>query len=171
MVRNDLLVAPALIPESKRSTRKLYLPYPDKWFPMNLRPDEDLGAPLLAPVNGGSRVEYDCRLSDQDSQLPYITPMYIREGGIIPKIKVRDYIPDPSLPAQAANPITLHVYPGKDNVSGDSSASEAQLIIGRLTPCTLTTASRETVLLLSAPVSRSAMRKPQTNIAKSTFPR
>ncbi|CAF3441856.1 hypothetical protein SNK03_007732 [Fusarium graminearum] len=115
MVRNDLLVAPALIPESKRRTRKLYLPYPDKWFTMNLRPDEDLGAALIEPANGGSRVEYDCRISDQDSQLPYITPMYIREGGIIPKVKVRDYIPDPSLPVQDANPITLHVYPGKDN--------------------------------------------------------
>ncbi|KAM0489631.1 hypothetical protein ACHAP8_012386 [Fusarium lateritium] len=115
MVRNDLLVAPALVPQSKRRTRKLYLPYPDKWYTMNLRPDEDLGAPLLEPSNGGSRIEYDCRISDQDSQLPYITPMYIREGAIIPKIKVRDYIPDPSLPAQDANPITLHVYPGKDN--------------------------------------------------------
>ncbi|KAG8665372.1 hypothetical protein FPOAC2_10450 [Fusarium poae] len=115
MVRNDLLVAPALIPESKRRTRKLYLPYPDKWYTMNLRPDEDLGAALLEPANGGSRIEYDCRISDQDSQLPYVTPMYIREGAIIPKIKVRDYIPDPSLPAQDANSITLHVYPGKDN--------------------------------------------------------
>ncbi|GKU08319.1 unnamed protein product [Fusarium langsethiae] len=115
MVRNDLLVAPALIPESKRRTRKLYLPYPDKWFTMNLRPDEELGAPLIEPANGGSRIEYDCRISDRDSQLPYITPMYIREGAIIPKIKVRDYIPDPSLPAQDVNPITLHVYPGKDN--------------------------------------------------------
>lgn len=38
-------------------------------------------------------------------------------GAIIPKIEVRDYIPDPSLPKQPANPITIHVYPGKDNVS------------------------------------------------------
>jgi hypothetical protein len=37
-------------------------------------------------------------------------------GAIIPKVEVRDYIPDPSLPAQDPNPITLHVYPGKDNV-------------------------------------------------------
>ena len=38
-------------------------------------------------------------------------------GAIIPKIEVRDYIPDPSLPKQPPNPITLHVYPGKDSVS------------------------------------------------------
>ncbi|KAF4452162.1 alpha-1,4-glucan lyase [Fusarium austroafricanum] len=115
MVRNDLLVAPALIPEAKRQTRKLYLPYPDKWYSMNLRPDEPLGAPLLSPAEGGSRVEYNCLISDEEKQMPYITPMYIREGGIIPKIGVRDYIPDPSLPKQDANPITLHIYPGKDS--------------------------------------------------------
>ncbi|KAM0192686.1 hypothetical protein ACHAPI_008045 [Fusarium lateritium] len=115
MVRNDLLVAPALIPEAKRQTRKLYLPYPDKWYAMNLRPDQPLGAALASPAEGGSRVEYSCLISDQESQLPYITPVYIREGAIVPKIEVRDYIPDPSLPKQAANPITLHVYPGKDN--------------------------------------------------------
>ncbi|KAI6752279.1 hypothetical protein HG530_013648 [Fusarium avenaceum] len=80
MVRNDLLVAPALIPETKRQTRKLYLPYPDKWYTMNLRPDEPLGAALASPAEGGSRVEYSCLISDQESQLPYITPMYIREG-------------------------------------------------------------------------------------------
>lgn len=80
MVRQDLLVAPALLPESKRSTRKLYLPYPDKWFAMNLRPDEAIGAALLPAADGGSRIEYSCLISDQDSQLPYVTPMYIREG-------------------------------------------------------------------------------------------
>ena len=116
MVRNDLLVAPALMQEKDRATRRLYLPYPDKWFPMNLRPD-DLGVPLNKAANGGDHIEYDCRISADDAQIPYVTPMYIREGGIIPKIAVRNYIPDPSLPAQDPNPITLHVYPGKDNVS------------------------------------------------------
>jgi hypothetical protein len=80
MVRNDLLVAPALFPESKRQTRKLYLPYPDKWYPMNLRPDDPIGVALPAAADGGSRIEYSCLISDQDPQLPYITPMYIREG-------------------------------------------------------------------------------------------
>ena len=80
MVRNDLLVAPALIPESVSNVRRLYLPYPDRWFPMNLRPDEPIGAPLAPAADGGSRINYSCLISDQDSQLPYITPMYIREG-------------------------------------------------------------------------------------------
>jgi len=80
MVRNDLLVAPALIAENVRQTRKLYLPYPDGWYPMNLRPDDSLGEALPSIVRGGQHIEYDCRISDQESQLPYITPMYIREG-------------------------------------------------------------------------------------------
>lgn len=80
MVRNDLLVAPALLPESKRQTRKLYLPYPDKWYPLNLRPDDPIGVALPSAADGGSRIEYSCLISDQDSQLPYITPMYVREG-------------------------------------------------------------------------------------------
>lgn len=113
MVRNDLLVAPAL-DKANTSKHRLYLPYPDTWFPMNLRPDEPLGAPLLARVDGGSRIRYNCQVSDQDGQVPYTTAMYIREGAIIPKVEVRDYIPDPSLPGQKANPITVHVYPGKD---------------------------------------------------------
>ena len=80
MVRNDLLVAPALQPESKKKTCKVYLPYPNGWFPMNLRPDDPLGAALAPMAEGGSRINYDCQISDQESQLPYITPMYIREG-------------------------------------------------------------------------------------------
>ena len=34
-------------------------------------------------------------------------------GAIIPQIGVRDYIGD----GTTVNPITLHLYPGKDNVS------------------------------------------------------
>ena len=33
-------------------------------------------------------------------------------GAIIPQISVREYIGDGTI-----NPITLHIYPGKDNVS------------------------------------------------------
>ncbi|MCJ1387152.1 hypothetical protein MMC17_010281 [Xylographa soralifera] len=39
LVRNGLLVAPALLPKEKRYRRKLYLPHPDSWWPMNLRLD------------------------------------------------------------------------------------------------------------------------------------
>ena len=38
--------------------------------------------------------------------------LMVPPGAIIPQIGVRDYIGDGT-----ANPITLHIYPGKDNVS------------------------------------------------------
>lgn len=79
MVRNDLLVAPAL-EKNGNDKHKIYLPYPDEWFPMNLRADEPLGTPLLTKVDGGSRLKYNCQISDQDGQIPYTCPIYIREG-------------------------------------------------------------------------------------------
>lgn len=60
--------------------REVYLPYPDSWYPMNLRPDEKLGAALNFKTKGGSHVMYDCKFSSQESQLPYVNPTYIREG-------------------------------------------------------------------------------------------
>ena len=141
LVRNDLLVAPALYKERVRDRRKLYLPYPDAWYPMNLRPRLDdgaaLGSALLSPTRGGSHVNYDCRISEKESQLPYITPMYIREGklhprlpissylcisgAIIPQIEVRQSVPDRSrFPDEPAIPITINVYPGRDRVNSPS---------------------------------------------------
>lgn len=81
MVGNDLLVAPHLRPESEsRSHHRLYLPYPCSWYPMNLEPDEPVGRPLEARVNGGTSVNYYCPIADQPERFPYITPMYIRGG-------------------------------------------------------------------------------------------
>lgn len=79
-MRNDILVAPELLQQTTESRHELYLPYPDFWYPMNLRADEKLGQKLERKVKGGAHVFYDCAISDQDSQLPYVNPMYIREG-------------------------------------------------------------------------------------------
>ncbi|OCK81473.1 glycoside hydrolase family 31 protein [Lepidopterella palustris CBS 459.81] len=115
MVRNDLLVAPPL--DKKKSQRKLYLPFPDEWYQMNLRPDDSLGMALSPKAYGGSFVTYYCPISDQEGQIPYVMPMYIREGGIIPQIEVRECVPDPSYPGRkdGPNPVTINIYPGKDN--------------------------------------------------------
>lgn len=112
--------------EKGDSVTSVYLPYPDAWYPMNLRPDTDPnspGAPLEPKVRGGSYIDYDARIDYNESQLPFVTPMYIREGAIIPQQEVRLAVPDrtrtdiPGMSEEPAIPITFHVYPGKDNVS------------------------------------------------------
>ncbi|TQN64448.1 hypothetical protein CSHISOI_11005, partial [Colletotrichum shisoi] len=81
--RNDLL----------KKSRKVYLPYHDSWYPLNLRPDDPLGAPLGPAASGGQRIEYDCRISDDERQIPFSTPITTPQND---------------------NPITIHVYPGKE---------------------------------------------------------
>ncbi|PQE17387.1 alpha-14-glucan lyase protein [Rutstroemia sp. NJR-2017a BVV2] len=121
LVRNDLLVAPALFKQSEHSRRKLYLPAPDGWYPMNLRPGTTLGGILAERLNpkvsGGTYVYFDCHIAPNEEQLPYVTPMYIREGAIIPQIGVRDSVPDRTRDDKDAPPnqITINVYPGKNN--------------------------------------------------------
>lgn len=86
-LRNDLLVAPALFRESKgpknqygQPVRYVYLPSPDGWYTMNLRPDEQFGVPLGQKEDGGKKVQFDCHISDDAGHIPYVNPMYIREG-------------------------------------------------------------------------------------------
>ncbi|KAL6832031.1 glycoside hydrolase family 31 protein [Trichoderma camerunense] len=136
LVRNDLLVAPPMRPEEESNGHQVYLPYPDEWFPMNLRPDEipqegeptpseHLGVALEPAIAGGTHVSCDCNISDEEARFPTITPMYIREGAIIPRIRTKlstpDWYPkgvpdDADIPAPEASPITIHVYPGKNNL-------------------------------------------------------
>ncbi|EKG12891.1 Glycoside hydrolase family 31 [Macrophomina phaseolina MS6] len=145
MVRNDILVAPQL--EQKRARREIYFPSTNSWFPLNLRPhyDDGIGEPLQPRVQGGANISYDCHIAAQDGQLPYVCPMYIREGAIIPQIQVRDCVPDrtrPELPSAPANPITINIYPGHssrgpskysmyldDGVSRSSAPDDAYLFL------------------------------------------
>ncbi|KAH8648034.1 glycosyl hydrolases family 31-domain-containing protein [Tricladium varicosporioides] len=116
LVRNDILVAPALLKESVRNKRKVYLPYPNRWFTMNLRAENSKGVPLLPKISGGTYIDFDCHISNDDGHIPYITPMFIREGAIIPQINARDSVPDRTTnPNTPENPVTINIYPGKDN--------------------------------------------------------
>ncbi|KKY28056.1 putative alpha-glucan lyase [Diplodia seriata] len=145
MVRNDILVAPQL--EQKQARREIYFPSTTAWFPMNLRPHDDdaIGEALQPSVPGGCNVSFDCHIAPEDGHLPHVCPMYIREGAIIPQIQVRDSVPDrtrPELPAAAANPITINIYPGHssrgpskysmyldDGVSRSSAPDDAYLFL------------------------------------------
>ncbi|KAF4556602.1 putative glycosyl hydrolases family 31 protein 6 [Elsinoe fawcettii] len=160
LVGNDLLHAPVMVERCHRDRRKLYLPAPSNWFQLNLRAfdnDDSFGEALSWRVIGGKHVHYTASIKacwhDQENRvireaLPYVTPMYVREGSIIPQIPVLGFVPDRSDPAQAniQTPITLHVYPGRtqcareqterpycydmyldDGVSRDSAPEDAYL--------------------------------------------
>ncbi|QRV84031.1 glycoside hydrolase family 31 protein [Ceratobasidium sp. AG-Ba] len=135
MVGDDLLVAPVLWTQADRGsrTRDVYLPRPSAWWQSNLRADgPDYAVPLSARFDGGSLIPYDARMSDQESQIPWMNPMFINmvgfifrlyaafgsgltlqnlfSGAIIPQIQPRRYAEDTSVP----NPISILVYPGHD---------------------------------------------------------
>ena len=113
----------------------VYLPHPDSWYPFNLRychtesPDENrmkgyYGDALRPVVSGGTiihwngAINYDTtRDNESDPQhLPYVTAMYVRAGGIIPQMDLHYYVPGKDVKPDEQNHITIHVYPGKDNV-------------------------------------------------------
>ncbi|KAF8453391.1 glycosyl hydrolases family 31-domain-containing protein [Kalaharituber pfeilii] len=104
--------------------RKVYLPEPNKWYPFNLRVNFDptvdgrAGAKLEQACDGGSTIRWDGSINwktrhdneEDPKQLPLVTPMYVREGGIIPQIGFRKQVPTKE--ENDVNPITIHVYPG-----------------------------------------------------------
>ena len=81
-----ILVCPIMDPDSSNGgSHQIYLPRPDSWFSFNLRIDGNLdsvGIPLSAPVEGGSWFSFNALISSDAAKLPYITPLYIREGDL-----------------------------------------------------------------------------------------
>ncbi|KAI1029481.1 hypothetical protein LB504_010760 [Fusarium proliferatum] len=117
LLGHNILVCPQV--EEKADRRDVYLPNSDKWYPSNLRvnnqgfgPDPILkhAAVLQKPAPGGKIVDYDCHIPDavaHPEQVAYVTPVYIRGGAIIPQLDVRQWVKEGDL-----NPPTIHVYPG-----------------------------------------------------------
>ncbi|KAI5789670.1 glycosyl hydrolases family 31-domain-containing protein [Peziza echinospora] len=120
MVRNDLLVCPVMKPHSESGGgREIYLPQSSWWYPFNLgiTPEGRLpGRKLAARIKGGDRFFVDAHISSDDGWLPHILPMYVREGGIIPQISVRQSTTGNKEP----NPVVVHFYPG-ENVQNEYS--------------------------------------------------
>ncbi|KAJ3952934.1 hypothetical protein N0V92_010611 [Colletotrichum tropicale] len=136
LLGHNIMVCPVLNPGVYN--RDVYLPGTDHWYPSNLRvnaqgfgldPIFKHAAHLEKSVPGGSTISFGCGIPDavhDPEQMAFVTPVYIREGAIIPQIDVRQ-----SIEEKEHNPVTIHVYPGRkhteynmfldDGVSRDSA--------------------------------------------------
>ncbi|KAG9123057.1 hypothetical protein FRC07_000299 [Ceratobasidium sp. 392] len=113
MVGDDLLVAPILErqDDSSELTRTVYLPRPRAWWQCNLRADGPTAAVRLGnKFAGGSLIPYDARINKH--AIPWVTPMFIKYGAIIPQIEPRRFVNDVE---NGPNPIHIHIYPGHKN--------------------------------------------------------
>ncbi|KAF8539040.1 alpha-1,4-glucan lyase [Trichophaea hybrida] len=108
----DILVAPIIqsTNENPGNNRDVYLPLEFFWYQSNLRPWDDQGMALGPPVEGGTVINYTARITNNYNDFPYVTPVFIREGSIIPQLKVRQYVDDYREP----NHLKFNVYPGKN---------------------------------------------------------
>ncbi|KAF4996639.1 hypothetical protein FGRMN_4385 [Fusarium graminum] len=117
LLGHNILVCPITDPQV--FNREIYLPGTDLWYPSNLRvnnqdyPDDPIvkhAANLELPAKGGSIINYGCSLPaafGKPDQVPFVTPVYIRGGAIIPQVGVRQFIGE-----NDPNPPTIHFYPG-----------------------------------------------------------
>jgi alpha-glucosidase (family GH31 glycosyl hydrolase) len=114
VVRRDILVAPIMQSSNDNpgENRDVYLPLGYFWYPSNLRPWDDQGVALEPAVEGGSVINYTAKITNNYADFAYVTPVYVREGGIVPQIKVTQWIGDLS---DGPNHIKFNVYPGRNN--------------------------------------------------------
>ncbi|MDR0380975.1 MAG: glycoside hydrolase [Oscillospiraceae bacterium] len=110
LVRRDLLVAPVTEPHylNANGRRDIYLPGGCNWYQF-----KNGISPLDRPVKGGTTIfDYDASISYDNGHIPYVLPIFVREGAIIPTVKLEQYVGElneKGLP----NPITLNIYPGQ----------------------------------------------------------
>ncbi|KAI8226952.1 hypothetical protein K4K55_008238 [Colletotrichum sp. SAR 10_96] len=134
LLGHNILVCPILNPGVYN--RDVYLPGTDLWFPSNLRVQDGNdplkikhAARLEKPVAGGTTISFGCGIPDginNTDQIPFVTPVYLRGGAIVPQLEVRQSIDEGN-----HNPPTIHIYPGNkrtfysmfldDGVSRDSA--------------------------------------------------
>lgn len=115
MVRDSLLVAPVLVREitegdsEKKGKRDVYLPAGNKWYQFT-----NHEMPLGEALEGGTTVcGFDATINNRPEHIPYIVPLYVKEGAVIPVIELEQYVGEKNAQGEA-NPITLYVYPGQE---------------------------------------------------------
>ncbi|MDJ0617815.1 MAG: glycoside hydrolase family 31 protein [Calothrix sp. MO_192.B10] len=106
-VRDDLLVAPILDPDSEiQSKRDVYLPAGSNWYSFM-----DNKFPLTYKIEGGSTINFEAILDASYGKIGFVVPIYVREGAIIPTIELEQYVKEKNNRGEP-NPITLNIYPG-----------------------------------------------------------
>lgn len=116
MVRDSLLVAPVLEKEiyeagegCKKGRRDVYLPAGNRWYQFT-----DHQKPLGEAVDGGTSVcGFDATIINDPGHFPYIVPLYVKEGAVIPVIELEQYVGEKNAKGEA-NPVTLYIYPGQE---------------------------------------------------------
>jgi alpha-glucosidase len=116
MVRNDLLIAPVLEPQSQQNAngcRDVYLPAGHSWYSFR-----DNRLPLGSAIEGGTTVGgfdagLDDRLNTDWAHIGFLVPIYVRAGAIVPTIELEQYVGERHRNG-LGNPVTLNVYPGGD---------------------------------------------------------
>ncbi len=113
MVRNEILVAPVLEKEvsingKKVGTRDVYLPAGNRWYQFT-----NHRSPLMDAIEGGTTViDFDATLNNEEGHIPYIVPLYVKEGAVIPVLELEQYVGEKNAKGEA-NPLTLYIYPGE----------------------------------------------------------
>lgn len=111
MVRNDLLIAPVVEKQSADNgygKRDVYLPAGSRWYQFRGRK-----CPLGSVIDGGVNIsQFDASINEDEGHIPYIVPMYVREGAVLPEIEPEQYVGQKWEHGEA-NPITLNIYPGQ----------------------------------------------------------
>ena len=81
IIRNALLICPVMDSHTvNNGNRIVYLPLGSKWYDFNLRIDGSYGVALLPYVKGGSVFNYSAYIGNDPAHMPFVTPIYIREG-------------------------------------------------------------------------------------------
>ncbi|MEO1258616.1 MAG: TIM-barrel domain-containing protein [Bacteroidota bacterium] len=108
-VGNDLLVAPVTEKESwgSQGRRNVYLPTGSNWFAFKNNTQA-----LSEKQAGGTTVAYDAHISTDPQHIPFVVPMYVREGAVIPTVEIEQYVGQLHK-ENKPNPVTLNFYPGQ----------------------------------------------------------
>ena len=109
MVGDDLLVAPVLDREDHcHGQREVYLPVGAAWYCFT-----DNRLPLAHAQPGGSVVTFDAHISADPEHLPFIVPLYVRAGAVIPMTELEQYVGQLHRAGEPL-PITYTIYPGAE---------------------------------------------------------